>query len=80
MVLIIFYSATGTFLNEYKITIFNQESATIIIGMVFSQIQHSLDHHDLLKALKFNNLTFFYILLPPILFAKAFKVSRIDLI
>lgn len=80
MILLIFYSTVGTLMAQLNISVGSKESATIILGMLFSLLQHNLKNTDIMDNLKFNEETFFYIFLPPILFARGFNLNRVDYI
>jgi len=71
------YISLGVCLKRYKCSFGHEASFILIIGMTISWILKSLDwDQGIMNFLKFDDNLFFYVCLPPIVFASGFNMHR----
>ena len=74
--MLLFYMTAGTIIERYHLKFGHEASYTILVGMLISFIEYYSDNDKLVKLLKFDDNTFFYFCLPPIVFASGFNMQR----
>ena len=74
--LIITYIIFGSFLEKKKCAIFHETGIAIVIGFLISMLAYLYDKDDFVHMFQFNNELFFYVCLPPIIFAAGFNMRR----
>ena len=70
------YMCIGTMIERYHISFGHEASFTILIGMTISFMSYVHDNEELINLLKFSDDTFFFVCLPPIVFASGFNMQR----
>ena len=70
------YLCIGTLIERYHISFGHEASFTILIGMAISFMSYMHDNEELINLLKFSDDTFFFVCLPPIVFASGFNMQR----
>jgi NhaP-type Na+/H+ or K+/H+ antiporter len=79
MLLMILYMIAGTMLEHYKCIIGHEAGLTMLVGMLIAFIARELhedENPELTQAFLFDENIFFYVALPPIVFATAFNMKR----
>lgn len=74
--MLLFYMTSGTIIEKYHLKFGHEAAYTILVGMLISYIEYLSDNDKLVRLLKFNDNTFFYFCLPPIVFASGFNMQR----
>ena len=74
--LLAFYVVIGSFMEHRKFLIGHETGVAILMGFVISLIAWASGLDELSEDLKFNDDIFFYICLPPIIFASGFNMRR----
>jgi NhaP-type Na+/H+ or K+/H+ antiporter len=74
--IILAYVIGGSFLEKVKSPLFHETGIAIVIGFTISLVAYLIDDDKFNDFFKFNTDLFFYILLPPILFASGFNMRR----
>ena len=72
--MLLFYMTAGTIIERYHLKFGHEAAYTILVGMVISYGEYLSDNDKLVRLLKFNDNTFFYFCLPPIVFASGFNM------
>ena len=70
------YMCIGTIIERYHLSFGHEASLIILIGMLVSLIAFLSGNDEMLKLLKFDDNTFFFVCLPPIVFASGFNMQR----
>ena len=70
------YMVIGTLIEKYELSFGHEASITILIGMCISYISYISDDTEFGNMLKFDDNTFFFVCLPPIVFASGFNMQR----
>jgi len=71
------YISLGVCLKKYKCSFGHEASFILIIGMAISWLLKVLDcSAPVMKFLEFDDNLFFYVCLPPIVFASGFNMHR----
>jgi NhaP-type Na+/H+ or K+/H+ antiporter len=70
------YLFIGTIIERYELSFGHEASLTIMIGMLISYVGYTSGDDEFVKLLKFDDNTFFYVCLPPIVFASGFNMQR----
>jgi NhaP-type Na+/H+ or K+/H+ antiporter len=73
--MLMFYISVGIYIEQNELAFGHEASITIMLGMLISCIQY-LTSQELTNMMKFNDNTFFYFCLPPIVFAAGFNMRR----
>jgi NhaP-type Na+/H+ or K+/H+ antiporter len=66
----------GIVLEKYKCSFGHEAAYTILFGMLISFIAWEVGRNKLVDLLKFSDDTFFFICLPPIVFASGYNMHR----
>jgi NhaP-type Na+/H+ or K+/H+ antiporter len=74
--IIIIYIILGSFLEKKNSPLFHETGIAIIIGFLLSLTFYLKENEQYLNMFAFNNEIFFYVLLPPIIFASGFNMRR----
>ena len=74
--MLLFYMFVGLMMHKCKDSIGHEASFTIIVGMIISYLAAKSGLHGLNDLLKFSDNMFFYVCLPPIVFASGFNMQR----
>lgn len=74
--MLLLYMVIGTLIEQYHLSFGHEASFTIIIGMIISFIFFNDPDQEFTKLLQFSDSTFFFICLPPIVFASGFNMQR----
>ena len=79
-VMFVVFIALETCQEKYKCVFGHQASYILIIGMLLSAVLrfYGGEENNLMKAFEFNHNLFFYVCLPPIIFASGFNMHRGD--
>jgi len=72
--MLLFYKTAGTIIERYHLKFGHEAAYTILVGMAISYGEYLSDNDKLVRLLKFNDNTFFYFCLPPIVFASGFNM------
>ena len=75
-VLLAIYVIVGSFMEHKHFIIGHETGVAIITGLIVSSITYATGYHDLTVNLHFNEEIFFYLCLPPIIFASGFNMRR----
>lgn len=75
-VLLAMYVVIGSFMEHKKFVIGHETGVAIVAGLIISSIAWATDYKDLNENLAFNGNVFFYLCLPPIIFASGFNMRR----
>lgn len=75
-VLLALYVIMGSFMEHKKFIIGHETGVAIIAGLIISSIAWGTGYTDLSHNLHFNENLFFYLCLPPIIFASGFNMRR----
>ena len=70
------YMIIGTLIERYKLSFGHEASITIMIGMLISYVAYTTGNEEFGEMLKFDDNTFFFVCLPPIIFASGFNMQR----
>ena len=80
--MILLFVFISTCIQKYKIKYGHEASFILLIGMLLSWILDSLElqkyHNVIMNSIKFDDDLFFYICLPPIVFASGFNMHKGD--
>ena len=74
--MIMFYMVIGTCIEKYHCKFGHEAAYTIIVGMIVSLLIAESRTESETSMLKFSDNTFFYVCLPPIVFASGFNMQR----
>jgi NhaP-type Na+/H+ or K+/H+ antiporter len=75
-ILLVIYIIGGAFMEKKKLLIGHETGVAIILGFLISLVAEQVDDGSLLSLLEFNGSVFFYLCLPPIIFAAGFNMRR----
>jgi NhaP-type Na+/H+ or K+/H+ antiporter len=70
------YIIGGSFMEHKKFLIGHETGIAILCGLAVSGIAWAAGYHDINNNLEFNGEVFFYLCLPPIIFASGFNMRR----
>jgi len=70
------YMIIGTLIERYELSFGHEASITILIGMCISYVAYITENEEFGEMLKFDDNTFFFVCLPPIIFASGFNMQR----
>ena len=74
--MILGYLVMGTCIEKLHLPFGHEASFTILIGMAVSYLFILIKDREVTGLLKFNDNTFFFVCLPPIVFASGFNMQR----
>lgn len=74
--LLFFYVLGGSFIEHRKFIIGHETGVAIIMGLLISLIAWLSGYDEVNSSLEFNGTIFFYLCLPPIIFASGFNMRR----
>jgi sodium/hydrogen exchanger 3 len=74
--LIIVYIVFGSFIEKKHCILFHETGIAIVIGFMISFTAWWIDKEAFIHMFEFNNDLFFFICLPPIIFAAGFNMRR----
>lgn len=74
--MLMFYISVGIYIEQNQFTFGHEASITIILGMLISCTEWLSRNQAQLRLMKFDDNTFFYFCLPPIVFASGFNMRR----
>ena len=74
--MLMFYMTMGIIIQRYKLSFGHEASYTILLGMLISFVAFEEGHREFVKMLKFSDSTFFFFLLPPIVFSSGYNMQR----
>ena len=74
--MIMLYMIMGTCIEKYHCKFGHEAAYTIVIGMAVSLVLAETRSESEIQALSFSDNTFFYVCLPPIVFASGFNMQR----
>jgi sodium/hydrogen exchanger-like protein 6/7 len=74
--LLVIYIIGGSFMEKKQFIIGHETGVAIILGFLISLIALNVDDGSLVHLLEFNGSIFFYVCLPPIIFASGFNMRR----
>ena len=77
-VMLLAYMFIGTIIERYELSFGHEASLTILIGMLISYVGYAAGNEEFGELLKFDDNTFFFVCLPPIVFASGFNMQRGD--
>jgi NhaP-type Na+/H+ or K+/H+ antiporter len=66
----------GSFIEHRKFIVGHETGIAILLGFIVSLIVWLADYREITHALKFNGTIFFYLCLPPVIFASGFNMRR----
>jgi len=75
-VMLLAYMTIGTFIEKHKLAFGHEASFIILIGMAISYSAYATGNKEFVHLLKFDDNTFFFVCLPPIVFASGFNMQR----
>ena len=73
--MLIFFMVAGNVVEEYELSFGHEASFTVCMGMVISLYELKYNS-EMVKFLKFDDNAFFFLCLPPIVFASGFNMRR----
>ncbi len=76
LIMLMFYMSVGTLIERYHLNFGHEASLTILLGMIVSFFAFYQNDQEFIRLLKFSDSTFFYICMPPIVFASGFNMQR----
>jgi NhaP-type Na+/H+ or K+/H+ antiporter len=76
IVILLFYVIGGSFIEHRKLCIGHETGIAIILGFIVSLIAWAAGLHDVTSSFQFSGTIFFYLCLPPIIFASGFNMRR----
>ncbi|KAL4499898.1 hypothetical protein ABPG72_015247 [Tetrahymena utriculariae] len=76
VVLILFYLIGGGLLEHYKIHVIHETGLGIIMGMIVGFIFFEADYEFYKNSMIFEGELFFYLILPPIIFAGGYNLKK----
>lgn len=74
--LILIYVIFGSYIEKKHWPVFHETGIAILIGFLISLCAYEYNPHGFLTIFEFNNELFFYVCLPPIIFASGFNMRR----
>jgi NhaP-type Na+/H+ or K+/H+ antiporter len=75
-VLLALYVIIGSYMEHRKTPVGHETGVAIVTGFIVSLIAWAAGYKDLNNTLEFNGDVFFYLCLPPIIFASGFNMRR----
>ena len=75
-VMMLLYMVIGTYIRKNKCKFGHEAAYTILIGVFAGWVIKHLCKEEFAQMLKFTDTTFFYLCLPPIIFANGFNMDR----
>ena len=78
ILMLMFYMSAGACIEKLKLSFGHEASFTVCAGMILSFIEWYSGNEHFVDMLRFNDITFFYFCLPPIVFASGFNMQRGD--
>ena len=66
--MLMFYISAGIYIEHNQVTFGHEASLTILLGMLISCTEWLSHNQELTRLMKFDDNTFFYFCLPPIVF------------
>jgi NhaP-type Na+/H+ or K+/H+ antiporter len=76
LALIIIYTMTGSYIEHIRFSYIHETGVAIILGMGISLIASLFGYSEFNYAFKFSENLFFFVLLPPIVFAAGYNMKR----
>lgn len=76
LLLILIYTAMGSFIESTKAGYIHETGIAIILGMVISLFARWFGYTEINSILEFSESLFFYVCLPPIVFAAGYNMKR----
>jgi NhaP-type Na+/H+ or K+/H+ antiporter len=74
--MLLFYMSLGTVIEKYHLKFGHEAAYTILLGMLISLSMMYAGNNEFVDMIEFSDNTFFYFLLPPIVFASGFNMQR----
>jgi len=74
--IILLYVVIGSYIEHVKLPFGHETGVALIIGFSISLLSFLANDQNFLNFFTFNETIFFYILLPPIVFASGFNMRR----
>ena len=77
--LILVYSFTGAYIEKKNLIVGHETTIVLVIALIASLVVHLYDpdgNSNIRTVLEFNEAIFFYVCLPPIIFASGFNMRR----
>lgn len=74
--LLIIYTMAGAFIESSKLTFSHETTVAILIGMAVSLMAYQLGYENFSHIMKFRDSLFFFVCLPPIIFAAGYNLKR----
>lgn len=76
LILLIVYTMVGSFVEYTKIGYLHETGVAIILGMLISLIARFFGYTQINTILEFSESLFFFVCLPPIVFAAGYNMKR----
>ena len=74
--LLLFYVIGGSFMEHKKFVVGHETGIALIAGLIISAMLHFIPNDEHSYDIKFDGNVFFYVCLPPIIFASGFNMRR----
>lgn len=74
--LLIIFTMSASYLESVKGGYLHETGIAILLGMAISIVSSLFGYTDLNKLLEFNETTFFYVCLPPLVFSAGYNMKR----
>ena len=75
-ILLIIYVLSASFIEHYSIPFGHETGIVVMIGIIISFVTQYEGHEEFNDIMEFNQNLFFYLVLPPIVFASAYNMKR----
>lgn len=77
-VMLTFFMTSGALIEKYHLTFGHEASYTVLMGMLISYLTMANGANKIEGMLEFDDKLFFFLCLPPIVFASGFNMQRGD--